>query len=557
MNNNKFLGENLIFIISQPRSGSTMLQRIFGSHPAIHTVAEPWIMLHPLYALRGQGISCEYDARLAHYALNDYLSSINSDEGIIFDAIRSYANILYCGALKKRKETYFLDKTPRYYFIVNDLIRLFPSARFIILRRNPLAVLTSILTNWVKKDIVKVNRFSFDLITAIDILINIEHKPKNIAWIKYEDIVRDPEETLFAVCESIDIAFDRIMLNYANSSPVTGRMGDDENALNLDNLSSTSISKWEEILDSNPMYSYIGREYCEILGETRIESFGYSFTALLKQLNKHHYYLNADEKQICHSITEHFLNVNGIQEHFNEGIKLQKMGRLDLASSIFNRVIQNAEDRPQLTISAQLRNLDILLASKPDRAARKAVERAWKAVDTYSLEIFGTEAYYHKGLKFHKAGYLDLAASVYNRVMEEQKREPLLASWAMFKYGEIFLESGDFQSAKILFSNALNLNPDHTKAKIYLVEPSEPLRVCIGEYANDDCISVPMDPIDEELWQYYFSRRSPDFIRVCLKGQFSDAHEDKLLRLFSKYLVKKFQVDIVSNKDDSPHPLCH
>ena len=48
--------ENLILMISPPRAGSTMLQRILGSHSDIHTVSEPWLVLHPLYALRPEGI---------------------------------------------------------------------------------------------------------------------------------------------------------------------------------------------------------------------------------------------------------------------------------------------------------------------------------------------------------------------------------------------------------------------------------------------------------------------------------------------------------------------
>lgn len=40
-------GENLIFLISQPRAGSTMLQKVLGSHPEIHTVSEPWVALPP------------------------------------------------------------------------------------------------------------------------------------------------------------------------------------------------------------------------------------------------------------------------------------------------------------------------------------------------------------------------------------------------------------------------------------------------------------------------------------------------------------------------------
>ena len=57
-----FSQKNLIFLISQPRAGSTLTQRILGSHQDIHTISEPWIMLHPFYALRDKGCQMEYSA---------------------------------------------------------------------------------------------------------------------------------------------------------------------------------------------------------------------------------------------------------------------------------------------------------------------------------------------------------------------------------------------------------------------------------------------------------------------------------------------------------------
>ena len=35
----------LVFLLSLPRSGSTLLQRLLAAHPQVHTVAEPWLML--------------------------------------------------------------------------------------------------------------------------------------------------------------------------------------------------------------------------------------------------------------------------------------------------------------------------------------------------------------------------------------------------------------------------------------------------------------------------------------------------------------------------------
>lgn len=46
---------NLIFLISQPRSGSTLLQKLIATSNQIDTLQEPWLMLHPLYALKDHG----------------------------------------------------------------------------------------------------------------------------------------------------------------------------------------------------------------------------------------------------------------------------------------------------------------------------------------------------------------------------------------------------------------------------------------------------------------------------------------------------------------------
>ena len=71
----KYLGEDLIFIISQPRSGSTLLQRILAGHPEIQTSAETWLLLHPTYAFRTSGIDTDYDSRFAAQGVEEFLTN--------------------------------------------------------------------------------------------------------------------------------------------------------------------------------------------------------------------------------------------------------------------------------------------------------------------------------------------------------------------------------------------------------------------------------------------------------------------------------------------------
>jgi len=162
----KYLGENLIFIISQPRSGSTLLQRILGGHPEIQTSAETWLLLHPTYALKKSGIETEYDSRFAAQGVEEFLINYTDGVEVYDDAIRQWANVIYGNALKKNSKIYFLDKTPRYFFIIPDLHRLFPKAKFIFLLRNPLAVLSSLLSTYVKDDWPVLSFFRHDLLHA-------------------------------------------------------------------------------------------------------------------------------------------------------------------------------------------------------------------------------------------------------------------------------------------------------------------------------------------------------------------------------------------------------
>ena len=70
-----FRETGLIFLISQPRSGSTMLQKILGANKDVHTVSEPWIALHLLYMLRERGVTAEYGHALARAAVAESPSS--------------------------------------------------------------------------------------------------------------------------------------------------------------------------------------------------------------------------------------------------------------------------------------------------------------------------------------------------------------------------------------------------------------------------------------------------------------------------------------------------
>lgn len=281
--NNPYLGDNLIFIISQPRSGSTLLQRVLGAHPDIQISAETWLMLHPVYAQRDSGIMTEYGAQLAAQGVREFLEFYTDGGNEIHDnAIREWARVLYGAALAKSGKKYFLDKTPRYFFIVPDLYRLFPKATFIFLKRNPLSILSSILSTYVKNKWAAIGFYRPDLLDAPDkILDGISLLGDKAIDLKYEDFVESPEKCCKMLCEFIGIPFVDTMINYGDTPVPKGYMNDPVGIHKHSSPSKVSLDKWKKLAE-NKQHSYFATRYLESLGEDTLTKLGYPYHDLYR-----------------------------------------------------------------------------------------------------------------------------------------------------------------------------------------------------------------------------------------------------------------------------------
>ncbi len=110
----KYLGDNLIFIISLPRSGSTLLQRVLGGHDDVVTSSEPWIMLHPVYGRRDKGISTEYSADWAALGVNEFLEHYTDGPmSMTMGSCFCQYDLQQCHAKRRRYTFYRQDPTLR------------------------------------------------------------------------------------------------------------------------------------------------------------------------------------------------------------------------------------------------------------------------------------------------------------------------------------------------------------------------------------------------------------------------------------------------------------
>ena len=273
--------ENLIFLISQPRSGSTLLQKMLGAHSSVYTRSEPWIALNGIYNLVNDNLNqIVYDKDLERTALEDFVSGLSRGKNTYIDEIHNMLLNLYDNHLSQHKGAkFFLDKTPRYYFIISELLEIFPTSKMIILIRNPLAVLNSIIFR--KKSLYLLSENKYDLTLSLEKLTEVlKNKNNNVNVIYYEELVKEPKKVLNKLCGYLNIKFEESMVtNFLNKNE-KWTFGD-QKIYNKTEVETASINIWQENLN-NPQYWRFFYDYLLLIGKETFDLLGYNYNETLE-----------------------------------------------------------------------------------------------------------------------------------------------------------------------------------------------------------------------------------------------------------------------------------
>ena len=116
-----------LFLLSLPRSGSTLVQRVLATHPEVATAAEPWVALPQLYATLGRGVYAEYGYGPSTRAIREFAEALPGRRDAYDEEVRAFLLRVY--GLAGGDATYFLDKTPRYHLVAGELLTLCPTPR--------------------------------------------------------------------------------------------------------------------------------------------------------------------------------------------------------------------------------------------------------------------------------------------------------------------------------------------------------------------------------------------------------------------------------------------
>ncbi|MEE4186617.1 MAG: sulfotransferase [Gammaproteobacteria bacterium] len=272
-----YLGHDLIFIVSLPRSGSTLLQRVLAGHPEVGASSEPWLLLHPAYGRRSTGILTEYDADWAALAVNEFLQNYTEGASAYDDGVRAFAEVIYRNAMQRAGATRFIDKTPRYVMILDELLRWFPEARFVFLLRHPLSALASIVNTQVNHDLTALERFRNELLRGPAALIaGMQALGKRASVVRYEEFVAAPEAATRALCAELELEFRADMLEYSTTAALQGRM-QDRTGINQHTRPVTGREAgWRQMLN-DPQQLEFAQGYLRELGAKVFEQLGYDF----------------------------------------------------------------------------------------------------------------------------------------------------------------------------------------------------------------------------------------------------------------------------------------
>lgn len=201
--------EEPIFIIGVHRSGTSLVRRMFNSHPEIACPPETFFMKGYVDLL------------------DDHLSQVGYESfGYDIDAMRTdlahKASSLHEAYRISQGKTMWADKTPQYTFMIDGLDRLFGrKAKFFLVVRHPADVVYSnFKRGWTFNEIedlfestVKHVRDGIDHILAFEAA-----HPERCARIDYRLLCLNPAATLEAAMVKVGLAFHPDMLAFGDKS---------------------------------------------------------------------------------------------------------------------------------------------------------------------------------------------------------------------------------------------------------------------------------------------------------------------------------------------------
>ena len=283
MSNN--IQNRMIFVIGSPRSGSTMLQRMLGSHNDIYTHPEPHIVT-PLAHL-GFYTNIEkapYDHINAAEAIKEYVEELPDKDNDYYDACAAYLDVLYGRMLDKSGKKMMLDKTPAYALVLPFLTRVYKDAKFIVLSRHPLAIFSSYANSFFDGDFdaaLTFNNIVGRYVPAIAAFL----KQTDVSFhhVQYEQLVSSPEHEMSQIFNFLGLPDQKDAVEYGKHDHVIKSYGDPKVSAQS-RPTTASIDSWSIELANDEHKLELAKSVIKPLDPEDIALWGYNKASLFDKV---------------------------------------------------------------------------------------------------------------------------------------------------------------------------------------------------------------------------------------------------------------------------------
>jgi hypothetical protein len=280
--------DRLLFVISPPRAGSTLLQQMLGSHTQIYTHPEPHLITPLAYlGYHGTVDKAPFDHINGAEAMRAFVSRLPRGEDDYLDALRAYTDTLYGRMLASSDKRYFLDKTPAYATVLPFLTKLYPNAKYVVLTRHPLAVMSSYANSFFVGDWHDAHAFNPVLeryVPAMAKMIREARVP--LLQVGYENLVAQPEAQLERIFTFLGLEHEPDAVNYKKKFQAQAGMGDPIGVKKHDRPSTESVEKWVPELLQDERKLSLARDISAQLSDEDLETWGYPRATLFSALEQ-------------------------------------------------------------------------------------------------------------------------------------------------------------------------------------------------------------------------------------------------------------------------------
>jgi Sulfotransferase family len=189
-----------VFIFSAPRSGSTLLRAILGSHSGLYAPPEL-----PLAQLEVRA-----DTQWIKASMDGLQLGVEDLEHMLWDRVLAES-------LQRSGKPRLVVKTPSNVLIWDRIAACWPDAKFVYLLRHPAAVVASLHSSFnpewhpgkdgsVDESVAKVVRYMTALEQAREVRAGFT--------VRYEELTASPDTVVRGLCEFLGVPFEPAMLDY-------------------------------------------------------------------------------------------------------------------------------------------------------------------------------------------------------------------------------------------------------------------------------------------------------------------------------------------------------